>query len=248
MEKHTVFLSIITINLNNAEGLSDTIESVKKQKLSLEFIIVDGGSKDGSTMVIEQQKNHISKAVIGSDRGIYDAMNIGLKHAKGKYVLFLNSGDVLIDQIPEGLLKFKNEDFIIFGTDLNNGYQKITTEPILPFIKAFSLPHQSTFIKRKLFNVWGNYNVNYKVVGDFEWFCRVFTQSNPSRILKNDLLVKMQPGGISSYPNCNWYVERDWVKFKYFYTWDILYTLRGCWRTWIGSFKETKFSNRTDIL
>lgn len=248
MERHTDFLSIITINLNNAEGLSDTIESVKKQKFSLEFIIVDGGSEDGSTMVIEQEKNHISKAVIGSDRGIYDAMNIGLKHAKGKYVLFLNSGDVLTKQISQDVLKQSNADFIIYGTDLSNGYFKIVREPIVQFIKDFSLPHQSTFIKRTLFNKWGDYNVNYKVTGDFEWFCRVFLQSNPNTLLFDDLLVKMQPGGLSFYPSCDWFLERDWVKFKYFYSLDILYTLRGCWRIWLNSFKETKFKNRTDIL
>jgi glycosyltransferase involved in cell wall biosynthesis len=241
-------LSIITINLNNASGLQETIDSVKRQRFLPEYIIVDGGSVDGSIAIINKEKEIITKKTIAPDKGIYDAMNKGLEMATGEYVLFLNSGDVLVEDIDYELLMTNRAGFIIYGTDLNNGYQKIAKEPIMPFIREFSLPHQSTFIKRKLFDVWGNYNVNYKVTGDFEWFCRVFTQSNPSRILKNELLVKMQPGGIGSYPNCDWYLERDWVLFKYFYSWDILNTLKGCWRIWIRSFKEPKFKNRSDIF
>ena len=241
-------LSIVTINLNNADGLLETIESVKAQNLDCEFIIIDGGSGDESIKIIQDNQSIITQCFIGLDRGIYDAMNIGLQSAKGKYLLFLNSGDVLIKQIPNDLLDQSNADFIIYGTDLSNGYLKIVREPIVQFIKDFSLPHQSTFIKRSLFSRWGDYNVNYKVTGDFEWFCRVFLQSNPNTLLFDDLLVKMQPGGLSFYPSCDWFLERDWVKFKYFYSLDILFTLRGCWRTWLQSFKEAKFKNRTDIL
>jgi glycosyltransferase involved in cell wall biosynthesis len=241
-------LSIVTVNLINAVGLLETIESVKSQELDFEFIIVDGGSEDDSLKIIKEHQAIITECFIGLDRGIYDAMNIGLHSSTGKYLLFLNSGDILTKQISQDVLEQSNADFIIYGTDLSNGYFKIVREPIVQFIKDFSLPHQSTFIKRTLFNKWGDYNVNYKVTGDFEWFCRVFLQSNPNTLLFDDLLVKMQPGGLSFYPSCDWFLERDWVKFKYFYSLDILFTLRGCWRTWLKSFKEVKFKNRTDIL
>ena len=93
-------LSIITINFNNKDGLKRTIESVISQKFQeFEWIIIDGGSSDGSKLLIEEVARNNKKLVSywcsEPDGGIYPAMNKGIDKAKGEYILFLNSGDTL---------------------------------------------------------------------------------------------------------------------------------------------------------
>lgn len=96
----TFKLSIITINYNNSIGLKKTIESVVSQSCrEFEFIVIDGGSQDGSKDIIELHQSKISYWVSEKDKGIYHAMNKGIKVSSGEYILFLNSGDVLLDDI-----------------------------------------------------------------------------------------------------------------------------------------------------
>jgi glycosyltransferase involved in cell wall biosynthesis len=93
-----MLLSIITINYNNLSGLEKTIQSVLNQTLkNFEFIIIDGGSTDGSKEYNQEKNEFIDCWVSESDNGIYHAMNKGIKMAKGEYCLFLNSGDYLVD-------------------------------------------------------------------------------------------------------------------------------------------------------
>ena len=91
-------LSIITINYNNARGLERTIKSVICQTFTnYEYIIVDGGSTDGSLEVINKYADHISKWVSEPDEGIYNAMNKGTRMASGEYFNYMNSGDCFCD-------------------------------------------------------------------------------------------------------------------------------------------------------
>ena len=91
-------LSIITINLNNYEGLKKTISSIRCQNWhNFEWIIIDGGSTDGSTELIESVSKDLTFWCSESDKGIYNAMNKGVAMCSGKYVLFMNSGDSLHD-------------------------------------------------------------------------------------------------------------------------------------------------------
>ena len=93
-------LSIITINYNNLAGLQKTIESVVSQTFrDFEWIVIDGGSVDGSRELIERYANSFSYWVSEPDKGIYNAMNKGIVVAKGDYLLFLNSGDWLCDEM-----------------------------------------------------------------------------------------------------------------------------------------------------
>src|SRR6476661_6946695 len=92
-----MILSVITINLNNRQGLSDTIKSVSGQTFrDFEFIVVDGDSTDGSKEVIKLNEKIITSSLSEKDSGIYDAMNKGIRRASGDYLLFLNSGDTLV--------------------------------------------------------------------------------------------------------------------------------------------------------
>ena len=94
MISHAPSVSIITINLNMASGLSKTIQSVVEQDFAdKEYIVIDGGSTDGSLELVHQNASAIQYSLSERDRGIYDAMNKGVRHARGDWILFLNSGD-----------------------------------------------------------------------------------------------------------------------------------------------------------
>ena len=100
--------SIITINYNNADGLRRTIESVVSQTFDdYEYVIIDGGSTDGSVDVIKEYENKISYWVSEKDGGIYNAMNKGVKASNGEYLIFMNSGDVFYrDKVLEDIMPY----------------------------------------------------------------------------------------------------------------------------------------------
>jgi glycosyltransferase involved in cell wall biosynthesis len=172
-------LSIITVNLNNREGLERTIQSVVSQTFSdFEYIIIDGGSTDGSVEVIREYADRIDYWVSEPDKGIYNAMNKGIKLAKGEYLLFLNSGDWLADENVIGDFCDKNfKDDIVSGNMMlwDNGVS-ILREAIqkekLEFEHFYEnhIPHPATFIRKKLFEIYGLYNENFKIVSDWEFF------------------------------------------------------------------------------
>lgn len=170
------FLSIITVNLNNAEGLKKTITSVLSQTYnSYEFIIIDGNSTDGSKEIMEKYHNQINFCISERDNGIYQAMNKGIKVAKGNYLLFLNSGDVLNGQNAlEVFINDKNcKGDIIYGNYKFNEGEKIYPSKITPFhFFKSSLPHQSSLIKKELFSTFGLYDEDFKIVSDKAFFIK----------------------------------------------------------------------------
>ncbi|MDP1801958.1 MAG: glycosyltransferase family 2 protein [Bacteroidota bacterium] len=173
-------LSIITINYNNKAGLEKTILSVISQSdKSFEFIVIDGGSTDGSVDVIERHKLEITYSVSEKDNGIYNAQNKGIAKAKGDYCLFLNSGDTLANEQV-----FKDIKQHLTGTDIVYG-DLITVDPEgkkehlrspeeldAPHFMVSTLWHPTAFIKRKVFEKFGAYNETLKITGDYEFFIR----------------------------------------------------------------------------
>ena len=107
--------SIITVNLNNARGLEDTIQSVVNQTCrDYEFLIIDGGSSDNSTSIIEHYKNQIDYWISEPDNGIFNAMNKGIIASKGDYLIFMNSGDCFYNEkVLEESLQYLGPDFVI---------------------------------------------------------------------------------------------------------------------------------------
>jgi glycosyltransferase involved in cell wall biosynthesis len=200
-------LSIITINFNDDKGLETTIKSVIQQNYSnYEFIIIDGNSTDNSKVVIDTYKSHFTYWVSEDDTGIYNAMNKGIKQAKGDYLLFLNSGDSLIDNPNilaeiDALLK---DDIIAFDCLLERNGNQVgkrthTENPSLFYIYKHGFKHQSTFIKRTLFDIFGFYDESYKISGDYEFWIRCAL--DPKTRIKgyNKMLSKFQLGGISQH-------------------------------------------------
>jgi glycosyltransferase involved in cell wall biosynthesis len=171
--------SIITINLNDKLGLSNTITSVIKQTYkNFEFIIIDGGSTDGSVDVINMYRNHIDYYVNERDNGIYNAMNKGIEKANGEYCMFLNSKDVLADSYVLERINVTNPTADIIIGDIikiyndKNVYVCYEHKISLYYLSFSTIWHQATFIKRNLFSSIGRYNELYKIASDWDFWLR----------------------------------------------------------------------------
>jgi glycosyltransferase involved in cell wall biosynthesis len=172
------FLSIITINYNNLDGLKKTTSSVFEQTYEdIEFIIIDGGSDDGSLDLIKENGERIDHWVSEDDSGIYHAMNKGIKAATGEYLLFLNSGDVLTE--VSALEDFTDhpsfDGDIIYGDYKFERGEKVYPDTLYPayFMKT-SLPHQSTFFKKSVFELMGLYDEKYKIGADRAFYIKCY--------------------------------------------------------------------------
>ncbi len=175
--------SIITINYNNREGLRKTIESVINQTYTdFEYIVIDGGSTDGSVEVIQQYADKIGYWVSEPDKGIYNAMNKGIVQAHGDFLIFMNSGDCFYNtHILENMANQCTADIIV-GRVANadqNGQRtsysiRIKNASMFHFFNS-TLPHQGSFIKRSLFHNH-LYDETLKIVSDWKFFmeCAVF--------------------------------------------------------------------------
>ena len=187
-------LSIITICYNE-KHIEDTCRSVACQTWNnFEWIVVDGGSTDGTLDVLNRYREHIRVYISEKDNGRYDAMNKGISRAKGEYLLFLNGGDYLAhERVLERIFEFKPiqglEQHLNFQFDADILYGEVISKetgmmpwPIwtvgpqqfsLEYFAKHSLPHQATFIRRNLFKKYGLYDTTYQFAADYEWFMRV---------------------------------------------------------------------------
>lgn len=199
-------LSIITINLNNQSGLIKTINSVINQNFTdFEWIVIDGGSTDGSKKLIEQYAQYITYWISEPDKGIYNAMNKGIKIAKGEYCLFLNSGDYLASKYT--LKRVFNHNYtadIILGNIL---FDVFPVERGLGFhcdyITCFdlikgSIAHQASFIKKELFDKYGYYDEDLKIAADWKFFLYTIVEKECSVKYINEDIAYYDINGISS--------------------------------------------------
>lgn len=176
-------LSIITINYNDLNGLKKTIESVLGQTYNeFEYIVIDGGSNDGSSEYLEGLSGQVDYWVSEKDSGIYNAMNKGIKKAQGEYLMFLNSGDWLCSkETLQGIFQDKKEADVLFGNviiDKNgNTERKINGPSHGPVTSTYLLYstifHQGSFIRQSVFDKFGNYDENYKIISDWVLFLKL---------------------------------------------------------------------------
>lgn len=179
-------ISIITVNYNDKVGLEKTIISVINQNSNdYEYIVIDGGSNDGSKEVIEKYKDKIDYWVSEPDKGVYNAMNKGIKVAKGEFVIFMNGGDSFYDEtVLENVNELLVDDFDIYYGDnykiKQNSKRKKTypEELTFSFFYTSCINHQSTFIRRKLFFDYFLYNEDFKIVSDWEFFIYTICHEN----------------------------------------------------------------------
>ena len=198
-------ISIITINYNNKEGLLNTIRSVVSQTYqNIEYIVVDGGSTDGSVEVITQYQKCMSYWVSEKDKGIYHAMNKGIKKATGDYCLFLNSGDCL--HSPDALETFVNclsgEDLLMGRTICvpsgRIGYADVHAPfSLMDFYVGNPVPHQACLIRRTLF-IRHLYDESLRIVSDWKFFLQVLVLEGCTYRLVDNVVTNFLEGGISA--------------------------------------------------
>jgi len=167
-------ISVITINLNHAEGLRRTIRSLPYQKCTFEHIIIDGKSSDHSVKVVKEESPEETILICEKDGGIYDAMNKGIRLAKGNYLYFLNSGDTLVNIPVFDRINNLSEDEIIFYGDRLVGNEKRlqqfpTSLRLSHLMFNGGIAHQSQFFPKKYFDQYGLYDANERIISDWAW-------------------------------------------------------------------------------
>lgn len=183
--------SIITVTYNAGKVLEDTIRSVIAQTYrNVEYIIVDGGSKDHTLEIADQYREHISRIISEPDKGLYDAMNKGIRLATGDYLCFLNAGDKLHDhdtlQQAIHTLKDKEQPDVIYGETAivdDEGHflhmRRLSTPDRLDwksFKQGMLVCHQAFFAHREL-AVKHLYDLQYRFSADFDWCIRIMKEA-----------------------------------------------------------------------
>jgi putative colanic acid biosynthesis glycosyltransferase len=196
--------SIITVTYNCINTLQDTVISVLSQDCAdYEYIIIDGGSTDGTLNIIKEYENRLSYWVSEKDKGIYHAMNKGIRVARGKFINFLNSGDLFsshqaLSIVKEEIEKLKEPADVIYGNiylrknDLL--FEKQSDEPCNKHRMYFC--HQSSFTKTDLLKKHG-FNESYKMSGDLYFFKQCYYQNKIFHKIHKPLVI-FDRGGISN--------------------------------------------------
>lgn len=204
-------VSIITVCYNSEKTLQDTIDSVTEQAYeNIEYIIIDGNSTDNTKQILEKNKNKIDVIVSEPDKGIYDAMNKGIKNASGNIIGILNSDDIFYDnQVIKNVINCFSNDSIdaVYGNIIyfkTNNYNKIVrrwkSKKYFPrfFENGNVPPHPSLFVKKKVYDEIGMYYPNFKISSDYEFMLRAFKIHKYNPYFLNQILVKMRIGGAST--------------------------------------------------
>jgi glycosyltransferase involved in cell wall biosynthesis len=213
-------LTIITINFNNLEGLKLTFDSVFSQTYkNFEYIVIDGGSNDNSKEYIENNQDKIDYWVSEKDFGIYNAMNKGITKANGEYLLFLNSGDFLYNKttIDEIILKLDvNCDIIYTNLLVDYSKKKKVFKPPktlnFTYFIDYSLPHPSSFIKKELFEKYGLYREDLKIVSDWAFFFETIIKIRVKYKYIDHINAVYDYTGLSSKPENEVLVQSEKLK------------------------------------
>lgn len=231
INKYNPKVSIITVVYNNKINFIKTLNSVKRQDYSnIEYIVIDGGSTDGTLDVIKQNESVISKWISETDKGIYDAMNKGINLATGDYIWFLNGGDMIHSDntLNEIFSTGENADVYYGDTELvddegkSYGKRKLKTPPEnlswRSMIDGMVVTHQSLIIKKEIIP---QYNLKFKHCADIDWTIKILKSSkviiNTHKIISRFLL-----GGYSRKNTISSLFERIKILSKHF---NIFYVL-----------------------
>jgi glycosyltransferase involved in cell wall biosynthesis len=214
-------VTIITVVRNNVEFIRDTIESVLSQDYpNVEYVVIDGESTDGTVEIVKEYAQKISFILSEPDKGIYDALNKGIKKSKGSVIGILHSDDLFYDNhvISEMIHKMEEDKTELCFSDLiilDRNTEKILRFYMSHYFKRWLFrigwlpPHPTCFISRALFDEFGLYSTNYKIAGDFDFLVRIFFGKKIRWSYVNRVTVKMHIGGQS---NSGWHSKRMCAK------------------------------------
>lgn len=202
-------VSIITIAYNSAETIEDTIKSVVSQDYpNIEYIIIDGGSKDDTLKIVEKYQDKIAKVVSEPDGGIYDAMNKGVANATGDLIGILNSDDIYADDLViSDIVKTIGEKDAVYAdlvyvkresADQVTRYWKSGVYKKGAFLKGWMPPHPTFFVRKKCYADFGSYNLKLRSAADYECMLRMIHKHEISLAYLPRVITKMRVGGQSN--------------------------------------------------
>lgn len=206
-------VSIITIVYNNKDCIKDSIESVLSQCYKdVEYIIIDGGSSDGTKDVISSYVSSISNYTSEKDNGLYDALNKGISKATGDIIGILHSDDLFYDEnsllnVMEAFNDSKADLVYAKGiyvkrNDLSKVKRIFSSKSFKSrYLKWGWIPlHTTIYVRRELFQRYGLYNENYSIASDYDISLRWFKNKSIKKYFLNKFIVKMRLGGKSTTP------------------------------------------------
>jgi len=204
-------VSIITIVRNNRATMEDCVKNVLSQSYKeIEYIVVDGGSNDGTIDIIQAYHERISQWISEPDQGIYDAMNKGIEMATGQVIGFLHSSDVyahprVIEEVARVFEKSNVSS--VYGDlqyvdkeNLNRVIRNWKSSPYRhgKFRQGWMPPHPTFFVRKEIYEKYGYFNTDFRIAGDYELMLRFLERYRISAAYIPEVLVKMRWGGMSN--------------------------------------------------
>lgn len=198
-------ISVITVCLNSQEALEKTIQSILRQAYTnKEYIIVDGGSTDGTVDIIRKYEQYITHWISEKDRGIADAFNKGFLLSKGKWIAFLNAGDIYYDNHSiNHLMAFTKGSDVVYGGI--RGFRKSNKNPMCYYPDDIhgnmfwlnnAVPHQSALVSRRVFETVGLFDTAFKYAMDYEHFLRAHKSGFKFKAIKQ-IISQIDNNGVS---------------------------------------------------
>jgi glycosyl transferase family 2 len=204
-----IAVSIITVCYNAANSIERCLRSVALQThQSIEYIVIDGGSTDGTLAAIEKYRERIAVLVSEPDNGIYAAMNKGLARATGDLIYFLNADDYLADERvvadvvavvesqPRGGVYYGSIELRQSGEPIGV-YHPEEPEKAAEIMVCGCLPHQATFARREVFKRTGPFDDTYRYHADYDWFLKVITDPDIALVRFSRVVASYRLGGAS---------------------------------------------------
>ena len=220
-------ISIITITYNSELHLEETINSIRQQNYSnLEYIIIDGGSTDGTHKIIERYKDFINVFVSEKDKGISDAFNKGINRSTGEIIGIINSDDLLEPEALNAIAEAYDPNVDIYSgnvlvwNDRTNQVYEYSPDIVFDCLKLlYKVAHPSRFIRKSAYEKWGLYSLDLKYKMDIDLIVR-FAKAGAKFIHINRSLARFRKGGSTSHP--------IWKKRNDYY----LFVIRNGWSEW----------------
>jgi len=230
-------LSVITICYNIKEEIERTCQSIVAQTThDFEWVVIDGGSTDGTLDILNKYKDHIDIFVSEPDKGIYNAMNKGIRLAHGEWLNFMNGGDEFADKsVIADFLAFDGHDADIVYGNCNvleaNGFirlQQYSDISDKTFFCTDCIGHQASFIRRVLFDQYGLYNEKYRIVSDWEkWI--IFAENNCNFQHWDRVVSIYHHYGVSSTMSKRHHSERQEVINAHYTKEEIANSIKNVW-------------------
>lgn len=220
---HPLF-SIVTVCLNDLEGLKKTVSSVKAQTFEdYEYIVVDGGSTDGSVEYLRSvSPNHFTSE---PDDGIFFAMNKALRMCTGEYICFMNAGDVFYDEyvlmhVSKQIKQYPHVCLFYGDVIVPTHTRYFSKQPskLTKFIlyRTTGVCHQACFLRRKIYKETGGFDTTFKYKGDREFLTRIILEKKISYKHLNLVVAKYKEGGFSELNKKYAHKEIEIIRQKYF--------------------------------